>query len=138
MAPLSKAHPHPPADSQGTRRAAHMGASTLFQHAVCVYDTATGRVVPATSAANLVCAGIAPQTYLADDYAPGTPITLKWQDPLLHISATDPFDVTHEGQTVYMEDDHTVAKTSGGGARSKLGKLIQVKDGLALVKLIDY
>ncbi len=52
----------------------------------------------------------------------------------LNATAGDAIGTTELGETVYVLDNQTVAKTDGGATRSAAGKVVRIEDGLIYVQ----
>lgn len=107
----------------------------IYEGALLVIDS-SGRVKPATSAASLQAIGI------ADHYADNTGGAAEAIKVLVrrgifgfyNSAGGDEITSAEIGETVYMVDDQTVAKTNGGGTRSPAGCVRMIdQDGFVLV-----
>ncbi|MCB1824231.1 MAG: hypothetical protein KDJ54_06450 [Candidatus Competibacteraceae bacterium] len=104
-------------------------AKTLYPGALAALD-ASGNVTPGATATGLK--GIGRVEALADngsgaagdiraDIRPGI---YRWENS----TSTDEITAAEVGDTCYMVDDQTVAKTDGGSTRSPAGTIIDVDD----------
>lgn len=96
----------------------HAPGVTIFRGALLVLDAA-GRAKPGVTATGLVVAGRA-ETGTADN--PDQVQVLRGECfAFANSAAGDLLTNADWGATVYIVDDQTVAKTSGGGTRSAAG-----------------
>ena len=94
---------------------------------IAVLD-ASGNVKPAVTATGLVCAGMFPE---AVDNSAGAAAAVKAKVRsgvfrFANSAAGDAITKAEIGDTCYLVDDQTVAKTDGTGTRSAAGKIVDV------------
>lgn len=92
----------------------------IFTGGIVVNDV--GKAAPGRTAVGLIAMGIAiagydNQTGALDD----TPVESEAGCFGFNNSVGDPVTAAHQGKTVYIEDDETIAATDGGGTRSPAG-----------------
>ncbi len=99
-----------------TYRLPHRAGVTIFRGALVVLDAA-GAVQPGLTAAGLVVAGRA-RSGTADD-----PDNVEFDRGIFRFAnlAADAVTAADWGKPVYVADDQTVARTSGGNTRSAAG-----------------
>ena len=119
MAALSANRNTPKYGSGGARyKLPHGSGVTLYRGALVVIDQTAGTVMPGTTSTTKTAAGRA-ETSTADDsaYVEFTRGTFLFDNS----TSTDAITNAQYGQSVYIVDDHTVAKTSGSSTRSIAG-----------------
>ncbi|MGZ3423133.1 MAG: hypothetical protein ACXVEF_42445 [Polyangiales bacterium] len=97
-----------------------------------------GFVVPALEATGLIALGIAEQTIDNIGGADGELLVPIRQGTFLVFNSggADALLQADVGHDVFFVDDQTVAKTDGGGKRSRAGKLLGIEtDGMVWVQL---
>jgi len=122
--------------SKGRKTSARMGleymapvaaATKIWQGAIVVLD-ASGNAAPATMATGLVAAGGAQATVDNSAGAAGdmTVVIEKGVFAYANSAAGDLITRAEIGDTAYLVDDQTVAKTDATGTRSAAGKIMDV------------
>lgn len=109
----------------------------IYEGALLVVDS-NGRVKPATTDTGLVAFGVADHHADNTDGAAGaiTVLVRKGIWGFVNSAGGDEITSADIGQTVYMVDDQTVAKTTGGGTRSPAGAVRMIdQDGFVLVDI---
>lgn len=102
------------------------GGATVFTNGLVVLDA--GYLAPGRTATGLITAGISEVT-VTNGGASGADVKARVRVgafPFANSAAGDLIGITEVGKDVYIVDDQTVAKTDGGGTRSRAGKVIKV------------
>lgn len=98
-----------------------------------------GFAAAATAAVNLIAVGIARETVdntTGADGAVQVPVRQGTLGPFENSTAGDQITQAQVGADCFLVDDHTLARTSNGGTRSRAGKIMQVEpDGRVWVQL---
>lgn len=109
-------------------------ATKIWQGGIVVMEGGVSK--PGKTGVGLVVLGLAEETVDNSSGAAGAKsVTSRrgcWRCANL---ASDPVTAADVGQDVYLVDDQTIAKTSGGATRSVAGKLIDVDAVGAWVRL---
>lgn len=103
---------------------------------IAVLDAA-GNVKPAVTAVGLVCAGMFPETV---DNSAGAAAAVKAKVRagvfrFANSAAGDAITKAEIGDTCYLVDDQTVAKTDGAATRSAAGKIVDVDNAGVWVRI---
>jgi hypothetical protein len=97
---------------------------TIFQGALVALEA--GNAVPGKTALSLVAIGRA-ERVVTDDQTGVSKVEVKRGTFRYENSSTDRIEHIHVGSDCYIVDDQTVAKTDGGGTRSRAGKVVDVE-----------
>ena len=102
------------------------GATTAWAGAIGVLSG--GYAAPATTALNLKCVGRFEQSVVnaGADGATSVDILQGVLGPFANSAAADAITQTEVGTDCFLVDDQTLAKTNGGGTRSRAGVVIKV------------
>lgn len=103
------------------------GGSILYTGALIVFN-ALGYLAPGATATGLIAAGRAEKTVDNSAGADGA-VTGKVKPGVFRYgnsAAADAITIAEIGDTCYIVDDQTVAKTDGTGTRSAAGKIVNV------------
>jgi hypothetical protein len=99
-------------------------AAVIYEGALLVY-TATGEVKPAVTEVGAIAAGVATEN--VDNTVDGHYVNFKKGIFLFaNSAAADEITAAEIGDSCYIVDDCTVAKTNGGATRSICGEIIDV------------
>lgn len=133
MAPLTQ--PRQPAEIEGKSSIAPVkGATTIWQGAIVVAENALA--VPGKTGVGLVVLGVCTETVknAGADGLKDVPFDRGVYD-FNNSAAADEITAGDIGKDVYLVDDQTVAKTSGGNTRSVAGKLKHFEGGRPFVSI---
>jgi hypothetical protein len=92
----------------------------------CLAVLSAGRLQPMTTALNLVCVGVFNQASINAAQDTLVEIERDQEYRFNNSAAGDAIALTDVGNDCYGVDDNTVAKTDGGGTRSKAGVIVDV------------
>ncbi|MBI2392810.1 MAG: hypothetical protein HYV09_24710 [Deltaproteobacteria bacterium] len=107
----------------------------IYLGAIAVLNA--GYVAPGTSAKDLVALGIAEETIDNTGGADGARFAPVRQGAFKLANSLGPDAITQAdvGKDCFIVDDQTVARTDGGGARSRAGKVVQLEPDGVFVQL---
>ena len=103
------------------------GATKAYAGAIAVLSA--GYIAPATTALNLKCVGRFEQTsdnLLGADGAKNVDVLQGVFGPYVNSAAGDAIAQLDVGNDCFLVDDQTLAKTNGGGTRSRAGIVVKV------------
>lgn len=105
-------------------------ATTIYQGSIVMENA--GRLVPGSTATGLTSMGVAQETVVNSGAAGSVTVKLRsCVAKFANSSAGDLIAGADIGNTCYVVDDQTVAKTDGTGTRSAAGKVMSVEsDGV--------
>ena len=109
----------------------------VFQGALLVISAA-GTLAVATTALNLVAAGIAQEARNSTDLAAGA-LTCRFRSgifPFANSGGGDAIAQANVGENCFIVDDQTVALTDGGGTRSTAGRIYRVNAAATEVSVV--
>ncbi|MCF8491365.1 MAG: hypothetical protein K9H18_19540 [Rhodospirillum sp.] len=125
--------PRPTPERVGSVWPYPVAANAVIHGGALVCLSATGQLVPGSTATTLTAVGRAEESVDNTGGADGA-LTCEvkrgafgWDN-----SGTDPVAAAQVGKTVYIVDDHTVAATDGAGTRSAAGKCLNVDANLGV------
>lgn len=126
MAALTEARLTP--EREGSRVSRPVAADTKIFMGALVCLSAAGYATPGAVATTLVADGVAAADADNTDGAAGD-IRVEVKKgifPFANSAAGDAITIAEIGDTAYIVDDQTVAKTDGGATRSAAGKIVDV------------